>query len=508
MKKCSILSVMLGALILVLPLFSVAQAEAPAGFSVEWLGEKPTLTGVASWIYEGERYEMAITGLKSRISEDRLAEMVQAFHEGKDAQLTNPALTDAEKFSHLVPHRAGDESTWVVMDEVRSENAWGDSLQCWAASAANMLSATGWAALAKDQGTGEVFLNEDAVFSYLTRCFENEGDFQADGVEWFFSGKADDESLLRENAERKKLLPDNPKRYMLSLFTEQKGTKAYAILSDMALAIKKGASMGISITINSTSYRLLADPEVTVNIENGRFMELCLDIFEEEEYLELPEHYWTFAADGSVIVLEKTDESYFDESGREFPAMSVKKDHLYYDEVSDTYYIPEKLDNSGTYTVFRYIEHAADEVDLEHPIVTRGLGNGVHAVTVSGYIRNVSEENDGMKGMRAMLLADSDNDANIWQVDANTTKKEDRPNTYKLCYTEKAEVENTVTIDLTNYMVDGTACIAYACLLYPKVGPIPVTGDLNQTEIYAALLLCAGVILFISIKKLKGFKGD
>lgn len=467
------------------------------------MGTEPALTAVAVWTYAGERYEMAVAGLKRRIPEDKLKTLAQAFHAKRDAQLTDPALTDAEKFSHLLPHNAGDEFTWVVTDEVREKEMWGDSLQCWAASAANMLAASGWASLAEDTQTGRTFDDEDAVFFYLTECFLNDGDFQENGVKWFFAGKADEERTLREEAERKKLIEDAPEKYMKSLFALDVGKSACRTFSNMALAIKNGASMGISITFGSTGYHLIGSPGTVVNKENGLYKEALIYVFTEEEYQELPEHCWTYLADGSVIVLEEKGGAYFDGSGKEYPALSVKKDHLYRDENTGEYFLPQGEGSSGVYTLFRYITHTEDEVDLAHPEKQWLVGNGNHALTVSGYIRNLSKANDGMNGIRAMLIADSDNDANVWQITPDTTKKEDRPNTYKLCYTNKVEASNTVTIDLANYLEDGTACIAYACLLYPKAaGPVPKTGDSTPAGLYFALMLCAGAGLFLSRKKL------
>lgn len=495
---------LLGLLLMSFPLMAGAESAAPKGFSVKWKGKAPALTAVASWTYEGDRYEMVVNGLKNKLSNGKLLTLVKAFCANENARLTDSALTDAEKFTHFVPHRAGDAETWVVMDEVRSQEAWGDSLQCWAASAANMLTATGWTALAKDPQTGATFGDEDAVFSYLTVCFFNEGDFQENGVHWFFAGMADDETSLREEAVRKKMLKEDPNRYTTATFTEDCAAPASETLANMALTLARGASMGIAVTIRSTAYPLLADPDIEVNETDGRYQELCFDFLTKDEYYDLPEYDWTFAADGTVIVLEKTGGTYRDADGEEYPAMSVKHDHLYPDAATGEFLLPELMDKSGTYSVSRYIDHAVEEVDLAHPIVRRGLGNGEHALTVGGYIRNASHPDDGMRGIRAFLIADSDNDANIWQIDADTTKKEDRPNTYKLCYTQMADVDDVMTIDLANYLDDGTACIAYACLLYPREepSPVPVTGDNSPAGLYALLLVCAGAGLLLTRNEL------
>ena len=144
MKRSRFFAALLGALLLLAPLFPAAlAASALSGFSVEWAGEAPALTAVAAWTYEGEQYEMAVTGLKSRLAESVFRSLAKDFHENRDAALTDTALTDAEKFSHLVPHRAGDEDTWVVTDEVRGETMWGDSLLCWTASTGNMIASSG-----------------------------------------------------------------------------------------------------------------------------------------------------------------------------------------------------------------------------------------------------------------------------------------------------------------------------------------------------------------------------
>lgn len=468
MKNSRILFVLLSALFTVTPLFSGTYASASNDFSVEWMDGYPTLIAVATWMHEGERYEMAVAGLKDKVSEEKLGEVARAFHEGEDTILTDPALTDAEKFSHLIPHRAGADGTWAVMDDVREDLMWGDSLLCWASSASNMLFSSGWAGLAKDPETGEAYPDEDAVFSYLTRSFYNDGSFQEEGIGWFFSGTVHDESVLRDTSEAKKLLPDDPNAYMSSVFAENLKTTGCETVARMAESVKKGAALGVSISSCSVNYTLVADPAVEVTVEDGLYIEHTFVELTDEEYLLLPEHYWTYDENGGVVLLMEEDGAFKDSAGNICPIMSVKKDHLYYDADLERYAVPEPEKNGFIYTVEKKIVHSADEINVLHSAEYPVIGNGNHAVTVAGYIKNLSCADDGMDGIRALLIADSDNDANIWRVDTDTLKKEERPNTYTVCYVKEAMVDDVSTLALTNYLEDGNAYVAYACLLWPK----------------------------------------
>ena len=81
-----------------------------------------------------------------------------------------------------------------------------DTMLCWAASASDMLWYSGWAQKAINPLTGEVFKNEDEVFSWLRESYTDWGDYQDTAIRYIFNGVDDriddaDTAKLRPEAE-------------------------------------------------------------------------------------------------------------------------------------------------------------------------------------------------------------------------------------------------------------------------------------------------------------------
>ena len=59
-----------------------------------------------------------------------------------------------------------------------------DSLLCWAGSASDMLTFSGWGSAAD----ADEFYNEDALYDFFEHAFTDSGADQTDGIKWFFNG--------------------------------------------------------------------------------------------------------------------------------------------------------------------------------------------------------------------------------------------------------------------------------------------------------------------------------
>lgn len=139
------------------------------------------------------------------------------------------------------------------------------------------------------------------------------------------------------------------------------------------------------------------------------------------------------------------------------------------------------------------------------------LGGGPHAVTAMGYVMNLSEEAPADR-IKAIFLADSDNDASIFRPNSDTPLRENRPNIYTMYPTEKipvplySEEGESVgeTITLKGYLPYTQTLLTCVAVLEPMPEPpqppqppqpMPKTGDTFPAALYVAALLAASCAL-------------
>jgi len=96
----------------------------------------------------------------------------------------NLSLSDFTKGTY--PGAKLSYSNDLIIDAEKSVSNTKDNNQCWAATASNMLTWSGWAAKGLSSATG--MQAEDAVFSEYSKYFPNAAGFVEDGVRWFFDG--------------------------------------------------------------------------------------------------------------------------------------------------------------------------------------------------------------------------------------------------------------------------------------------------------------------------------
>ena len=88
------------------------------------------------------------------------------------------------------------------------------------------------------------------------------------------------------------------------------------------------------------------------------------------------------------------------------------------------------------------------------------IGNGAHAVTVSGYVIDTSATNEDEQ-LKALFITDSDNDAAFYSLNDDNRDKAKRRNSIILYNTtvKQTEYENK-TIILNGYFKDNNVAIA------------------------------------------------
>ncbi len=133
--------------------------------TVSLLGEKMPLNGYYSvkFALDEDGTECFLTGLSASNLDMVQKKLTEAVLENSEFELESVDFIDAEK---------------------TAIEGFGDDLQCWAASSADMLCYTGWA----DEAEEVSFSGEDDVFDLYSRSFEDSGGDQFFGGQWFFNG--------------------------------------------------------------------------------------------------------------------------------------------------------------------------------------------------------------------------------------------------------------------------------------------------------------------------------
>ena len=141
------------------PVLEVRHVEEPGMTAA--LNDTATGYYTADFMLPETNYRVYLTGLTQDNVEEIRQAIVDAYTEGEDFDLKNLGFIDAEK-------------TW--------KND-GDENLCWAASASNILTYTGWAAQAG-------FVSTDDVFEAFIRAFNDDGGNVEYATGWFINGVA------------------------------------------------------------------------------------------------------------------------------------------------------------------------------------------------------------------------------------------------------------------------------------------------------------------------------
>lgn len=442
-------------------------------FSVEWIPGGAGYRCTATWYSRGEQYEMCITGLHRKLQDESLRELAGEFETGKTAVLTDEGLTDAEKQSTYIPKCYGGCEDWVIVDDFREMEMWGDSAQCWAASSADMLETAGWGKLAVNPETGKPFSGEDELFSYFRKCFVDDGLYAESGIRWFFYGKLTDEEeivVLREGTEGTAFFPDADASALISVLSMSDGADMTGAAASMLEEIKTGSAVGLSVGINQMLYPSKDGTAEDIRFSHGKYvMEKEYPEGEDGAYTEdeLESFSFTLDASGKVVLLEADGDGYrsVDPPHTVFPAFCVRTGHLFLDETGE--YLVSAPSGSAVLSATKRVYFDEDQVDLEKGQTEpyAGLGNGDHALTAMGYVKNLSADE-----IEGIFIADSDSDSAIYEIGENYLHPEKRPNTYSLFHVTKERIEGSLTYVLDDYPNRGKAQICMLRSLKPAPG--------------------------------------
>ena len=492
------------------------KSEALSSLSVSWKPCGDYFMFIAEWRQNGDQWEACLTGLPERLSDAQVRLLLCAAVQGQRAVVTGGGLIDAEKATNKLPISYADK---LVKDEISEQSEWGDSLHCWAASVADMMELTGWRKAAVEPDTGRGFANEDDLFGFFNRVFINEGAFQAAALEWAFTGNVTEYMARSREDMPGTMLPETAGRTWSELksndFETAADAEAYmSQLCRMFTLLKDGVALGGDIDIYGIDYPLKSDPQKLCSYSSE------LQTFVNYQMVTVPQDkvvdalFVPSAENGLPIIVEQdteTDTYYEKESGKPVDKNEIWRAKLIYDDVEDAWF-PADGNGGGEdeASYFRLARYPVDALDFDHPKQNARLGGGAHAVTVMGYVMNLSEKAPASR-IKAVILADSDNDATIFRPNPNTPLRENRPNTYTMYPTEKITVplilEDGETISLNGYLPYTQIPLTCVSSLKPAPEqpqppqPIPQTGDTFPVPLYVAALLATSCALLLLCRR-------
>ena len=440
--------------------------EAPENDDLSYTTDYPeSKTGkicVVSFSAYGHTYEMCVSGLTEEFTDKQIKTMIGAFLSGKPLTIAGDDLIDAEKFSE---HIYGSLGNWVFSDDYRKAEDWGDHSKCWAGSASVMLWTTGWAQFARRMKPDLPVTNVDDLFTLYDIHFINKSMmFQKDAIDFFINGGTDSYSM-DEIAGNVPGYDSND--YSEFVFLEQGDSIDRGIR--WIREIKNGASAGLTIMLLHTDYPLKNGYEDSITAfynEDRKAYVKEIGTFIDANDKKTESGFYVYNDQGDVLKVEKLDENtYITEAGKQYDAFNVLRGDIY------------PIGN-GLYAVVDdgYIDYYSvcepEEIDFDHGSDNLLIGNGQHAVTVSGYIVDVDEEQPA-DSIKALFITDSDNDAHDYnmpeEVRGNELKsKAERPNTIQMFRTSAITAEETIqTLNLVDYLHDGYTLIATVTGLKP-----------------------------------------
>lgn len=412
--------------------------------------------GIISFKIDGHNYEMCLTGLPEELTESQIKDMIGGFLDGNPVTIEGDKLIDAEKTSNKM---STDTGNWIVNDGERSGFEWGDSSQCWAASTSDMLWSTGWAEVGMQENNELKFAGEDDVFTYFCNYFMNRGGYQSGGIQWFFTGMFDEEMYTMKDSTGN-ISEYNPKDFYEtgSFDTYDDNPIGIGEFVKRLSVLKDGGAVGINIDFNSITYTAKADENTIISYNNGLEEYTSFELMEiDPDDTNLIEALYSLDNRGRVIKLDKNGDDYVDEKGNKYDKLNVLEGYLY--RFEDGSYSVVNSENESFICDYNKVWNE-DDIDFSNPDESILIGNGAHAVTVSGYVIDTSATNEDEQ-LKALFITDSDNDAAFYSLNDDNRDKAKRRNSIILYNTtvKQTEYENK-TIILNGYFKDNNVAIA------------------------------------------------
>lgn len=488
----------------------VKNTELPP-ITTSWVKSNGYYILTAAWQEDGDDWEVCVTGLPEKLTAAQTRLLVSAVRQEKTAVISGNGLIDVEKATNKLPLTYGEK---LFTDDINKDGDWGDSQHCWAASVSDMLELTGWIRYAAETDTGRTFTDEDDLFGFFNRAFVNDGAYHGSMLNWIFTGADDwDMASPRTGITGPMIRKYASQRTLLDLRADRcDSTEEYmALLCERLPLLKKGGALGTVISLCGIEYPLKSDPDEYVSYDSvlGAFVRYDICYVDWSEVTEM-----TFVPDARTgmpipVAMGTDGKCYETSSGAAVDKNDVWIGGLVYDDEQDLWFSIDQTcyyDEDEDPFYMRGILYSADETDLTKPEYQPILTGGEHAVTIMGYAMNLSETDPARK-IRAIILADSDNDAAIFRPDESTVRREDRPNTYTLYLAETVPVNTSEAVSLNGYLpyMQTLLYSVTALMPAPDVKPEipPQTGDSFPGAIYAVTMLASvtAVIRIVGRKK-------
>ena len=434
--------------------------EQAKDFQIEYTKGASGYIAVATWTNNDIPYELCLTGVPSDINESVLEAIINNFYSGDTLKYTDETLVDAEKCSNKLYGALGN---WAYEDENRQGDDWGDSNLCWAASASDMLTLSGWKSKARDVNGNEIFETEDDLFQMYVENFPNDGAYQSDAIEYFFTGKCSGEAYPTEDVGTAYIVDTDYSEYtyFYDYNSDSANSSSIEDITSVLQRLKDGSAIGACVTLNEYQYELNSEPDtlVTWSADKNAFIaDTSFSIGEDKSNLTWSAY--TFDSAGNYIFLDKKGDAYVDSSGTAYDSICVLRGYFYTKENGDMAPVTKTW---GDYWVEDYVSYNPNELDIDNPIVSTLLGNGQHAVTITGYIMNLSDTGS----VEALFIADSDNDGSIYQLTDDNIDRKTRCNSYTMYPVTPCAATDGDTIELTGYADNCLTLLANLTILNP-----------------------------------------
>lgn len=476
--------------------------------SVVWNESNGYYILIASWENEGKNWEACLSGLPEKLSDDQIMLLISSAMQEKTASVKGSGLIDVEKTTNKLPLSYGERLIWSSDDNYPDH-----SKHCWAASVSDMMELTGWITRAAETDTGRKFDDADDMFGFFNRVFANTGATHSAALDWVFTGKESMDlalfrdyftgSLVEDTADSDTWFEVNSEQYASV-------NEYMASVCDTLELLKSGAALGGALNMCGLDFPLKSDPQET-SCYNSQMSSFVLYEFNMIPWSDVTETFFVPDARNGLpvpVTYDPVSDSYYTTDGKErVDPREIWIGELVYDEaqqlwfsIDENCYYDEERDPQYT----RLVLCDADEVDLEHPIQYPTVSGGDHAVTIMGYVMDLSEQAPAQR-LKALFLSDSDNDAAIYRLDENTPARENRPNTYTMYPTKIVSMESGDTVSLDGYIPYVQTLLCYITALMPITDtppePLPETGDPFALPQLSFALVASLSQLVILVKK-------
>ena len=440
-------------------------------YTVNYSDSKSGKICVVNFSDNGHSYEMCVSPLAEEFTDDQINTLIGAFLSETSATLESDDLIDAEKFSNKIYGELGE---WVFTDDDFRQvdvDYWGDSSMCWAASASDMLWNAGWAQLAMKKNPDLSLNNVDDVFTYYFSNFPNDFESDAyDGIDWFMNGGYAGHFPDMD--------PGNFPEYVTADYAKEVSFSDNNNIGtgvELIKAIKDGSAVGLAVDFSYDCCPTKEDGNITLTFDpelNGYTDYVNLQVDDSDKTIKSA--YYVYDDEGRITIVDKKDEeTYITSDGVEYDVFNVLQGDIY--PMDDGSY---ELVDDGGYIGYPVL-HDSEDLDLDNVRPEIMIGNGAHAITVSGYVIDTGEDQP-IDSVKALFIADSDNDAHYYnfpkEVRGNEiSSRASRPNTLQLLRTSPAPLYEPYedgedihyTLNIEGYMKDAYTAIAVLTGLKP-----------------------------------------